>query len=210
MSARRKTLTILRRWGITAQELTELVEHNPSLRGIMLGYVAEFQLMKRLLAASAEIQDMGKGDNHDRTRKGDRTIAFRGRSIRVESKSLQTASICRMTDPETGNTFWAGKAQVDASDRRTVKFPDGSTLETTCLLCGEFDLLAVNCFAFEERWEFAFARNADLPRSRFAAYTDYQRRHLLASLVEVTWPPRPPFYSDSLPVLEAIARDRTP
>lgn len=45
------TVDILRRWGVTVDELTRLVDENPSLRGILLGYVAEHHLT-RLLAAS--------------------------------------------------------------------------------------------------------------------------------------------------------------
>jgi hypothetical protein len=208
MAINRALPTILEQWEITAEELTLLVQRNPSLRGIMLGYVAEFKLLRCLTSRSTDLQDVGKADNHGRTSKGDRIVVFRQHRIKVESKSLQTNSIRQEADPATGEAYWLGKAQVDASDRRKVTFPDGSTLETTCLLCGEFDLLAVNCFAFEKKWHFAFARNADLPHSTFKKYTDYQRHHLLASLVTVTWPPRPPFYSDPLPVLEAIARDR--
>ena len=44
---------------------------------------------------------------------------------------------------------WKGKAQVDASDRREVVLPDNSRVTTTCLLKGEFDILAINVFAFE-------------------------------------------------------------
>jgi len=33
--------SILKRWDVTEAELTELIEHNPSLRGILLGYIAE-------------------------------------------------------------------------------------------------------------------------------------------------------------------------
>lgn len=38
--------TILERWNLTAEELTQIVDSNPSLRGFMLGYVGEFQLRK--------------------------------------------------------------------------------------------------------------------------------------------------------------------
>ena len=41
--------TILERWHLTADELTQIVDLNPSLRGFMFGYVAEFQLRKFLL-----------------------------------------------------------------------------------------------------------------------------------------------------------------
>ncbi len=41
--------TILDRWHLTADELTQIVDLNPSLRGIMMGYIAEFQVQKLLL-----------------------------------------------------------------------------------------------------------------------------------------------------------------
>jgi len=38
--------SILKRWGLTAQELTEIIQENPSMRGLMLGYIAEYKLRK--------------------------------------------------------------------------------------------------------------------------------------------------------------------
>jgi hypothetical protein len=160
MAKDEKRLTILERREITPEELTDLVDHNPSLRGIVLGYVAELHLIKRLLSASDDIKDSGKKDNHNRAYKGDRLIVFRGHSIKVESKSLQTNSIRQETAPDTGKKYWVGKCQVDASDRRKVTFPDASKLETTCLRRGEFDLLAVNCFEFEKTRQATSGRRA--------------------------------------------------
>lgn len=149
-------VSVLRRWGITAEELTKLVDENPSLRGIMLGYVAEHHLTK-LLAASDQVSDSLKYDDHDRTKKGDRVVSYKGHRFVIESKSLQTNYV-----KDLGDGKWAGKAQVDGSDRRTITFPDGTNLETTLLLPGEFDVLAVNCFAFGGTWRWAFCRNSDL------------------------------------------------
>lgn len=174
----------------------------------MLDYVAEFHLIKTLTSVCPAIKDMGKSDDHSRANKGDRIIKYRGIEIKVESKSLQTNSIQQLFDEKTGKKIWTGKTQVDASDRRTVRFPNGTTLETTCLKCGEFDLLAVNCFEFEKRWHFAFAKNSDLPHSTYKKYSTYQRKHLLATLVPVTWPPQPPFYSDPIVVLKSIIKER--
>lgn len=70
-----------------------------------------------------------------------------------------------------------------------MRLPDGSALNTTCLLVGEFDVLAINVFGFFDEWQFVFALNKDLPRSTFRRYTPEQRRHLLATLVPVRWPP---------------------
>ena len=193
--------TILERWGITMRELTQLVDENPSLRGIMLGYVAELKLTQ-LLAASAEISESAKHDDHDRAGKGDRVVRYKGRQFLIESKSLQTNSVSRQGDE------WTGQAQVDASDRRTVILPNGRKLETTLLLIGEFDILAVNCFAFENKWRWLFCKNADLPRSTYRKYTKAQRQHLLASLVTVTWPPRPPFTENIFEVLDELVNER--
>jgi hypothetical protein len=200
-------LTILDRWSITAEELTALVDSTPSLRGILLGYVAEAQLEK-LLGKLPGVEFLGRPDDHDRTRKGDRIIQYGGVRLIVESKSLQTNTVKRRLDPETGRERWEARAQVDASDRRTVKLPGGGKLQTTCLLRGEFDLLAVNCFAFEKQWRFAFAKNSDLPGSTYSKYTARQKKYLLASLVTVTWPPQPPFVEDPLPLLRELARER--
>jgi hypothetical protein len=68
---------------------------------------------------------------------------------------------------ELGYDKWTGVAQVDASDSREISFPDGSKLKTTCLRRGEFDLLAINCFAFGEKWRFAFALNSELPANTY-------------------------------------------
>lgn len=145
------------------------------------------------------VKEVSKDDDHDRKKKGDRTFVYKSKRFTVEVKSLQTA-MCKKN--EDGTFF--GKAQVDGSDRRVVKFPDGSELNTTLLLKGEFDILAVNCFAFGEGWKFVFAKNADLPSSTFKKYSEEQRKQLIASLITVTWPPQPPFFEDPFPLLDEL------
>ena len=189
---------ILARWSITEAELTNLVDSNPSLRGMLFGYVAELKLEKYLFDHD-EIEDLGKADDHDRTKKGDRSIIYKGKALVLESKSLQTNSIHKIV------TGWEGKAQVDGSDRRTVIFDDGTTLATTLLAFGEFDLLAVNCFAFgSDTWRWQFCLNSDLPHSTWAKYTEGQRRKLIASLVSVKWPPEPPFSDNIFSILDLL------
>ena len=193
--------SILERWDVTPEELTEVIDQNPSLRGMVLGYLAELKLEKLWLSGEG-ISDVTKHDDHDRRKKGDRVIRYKGREFVFESKSLQTATIERTDDG------WKGKAQVDASDRREVVLPDGSTLTTTCLLRGEFDILAVNIFAFEDKWRFVFAKNSDLPSSTYRGYTQRQRRYLLATLVEVSWPPKPPFLDEPFTLMNEIIQNR--
>ncbi len=139
-------MTILHEWGITAEELTGLLNENPSLQGMLLGYVAEFKL-RQIVNLFPEVSFIKKFDDHDRKRKGDLYLIYPGRAFDVEVESLQTATIHWNQQKQC----WEGKAQVDASDRRRIKMPDGTTLDTTLLLRGEFDILAVNCYAFEQR-----------------------------------------------------------
>ncbi|MDC9591290.1 hypothetical protein PSI23_18855 [Xenorhabdus sp. XENO-10] len=194
--------TILDRLEITEDELTDIVDRNPSLRGMILGYVAE-EKFHELFLEDDRVSEVSKDDDHDRNKKGDRNFLYKGKKFTVEVKSLQTA-MCKKN--EDGS--YSGKAQVDGSDRRIVKFPDGSELNTTLLLKGEFDLLAVNCFAFDGSWKFAFAKNSELPTSRYKKYTEEQRKQLIASLVPVTWPPEPPFYEDPFPLLEDLISNK--
>jgi hypothetical protein len=144
---------------MTEEELTKLIKGNPSLRGMLYGYAAEFQFDKSL-RNNPDITEICKDDDHDRHHKGDCKIVYKGKTLVIEVKSLQTNTV-----KDLGADQWSGKAQVDGSDRRKVTFPDGTTLETTLLLRGEFDLLAVACFAFGESWRFVYAKNEDLPVS---------------------------------------------
>lgn len=198
-----KVGSIFQRWEITEEDLTELVDQNPSLRGMLLGYVAEKKFHDAFLNHPSVTQ-ASKDDDHDRTKKGDRRIIYKGKILIVEVKSLQTAMVKKIGDDE-----WEGKSQVDGSDRRIIKFPDHTELNTTLLLKGEFDLLAVNCFAFGGKWRFAFAKNKDLPTSNFKKYTEEQRKQLIASLVPVTWPPKPPFTDNPFKLLDELVSEES-
>lgn len=194
--------TILDRWRITAEELTALVADNPSLRGVLLGYIAE-KKFHDLYLTRPEIHDVGKTNDHDRVNKEDISFTYKGAKILVQVKSLQTNSVEKLEDGT-----WRGKTQVDASDKRLVELPNGEKVATTCLVAGGFDLLAVNLFAFGEEWRFAFALNEALPRSKWKGYKPRIRKYLLATLMEVTWPPQPPFFADPFPLLDELARGR--
>lgn len=167
---------------------------------MVLGYVAELQLKKNL--ENKGIEYLGKSDDHDRKNKGDLRIRYKGHTFIVESKSLQTNSIKQI------DGVYTGKAQCDASDRRTVNLPDGSSLETTLLLYGEFDILAVNIFAFQEEWRFVYTKNQDLPHSKAKKYSATQQPHLIASLVTVGLPVEEPFTEDLTDLLDEIIKER--
>ncbi len=193
--------TILERWGLTAEELTEVIDSNPSLRGFMIGYVGEFKLWQMLLA-DERIAHAHKYDNHDRAHRNDLAVLYREHEFTFEVKSLKTNSIKYSGD------VYSGDFQCDASDRQPVRLPNGETVETTCLLVGGFDIVAVNLFAFREQWDFAFALNRELPRTKSKKYTPAQQRYLLATSIRITWPLQAPFVSDPFPLLDKLIAER--
>jgi hypothetical protein len=189
---------ILERLDITSEELTYIIDNNPSLRGMITGYMAEAKLEQLWFSDNI----VSKNNDHDRRKKGDLLVHYRDRQFTFESKSIQTSSILK-TD-----AGWTGKVQIDASDCRNIVLPDGSNLTTTCLLKDEFDILAINIFPVDNVWKFLFIKNSDLPSSKCSKYTAYQRDQLLSTSVSVSWPPKPPFYEEPFTLMDDIINNR--
>lgn len=196
-----KSPSLLEEWAIDVSDLSALINNNPSLRGMLFGYVAEDKLRVQWFSNEV-ITHTIKYDDHDRQRKGDLVVTYKNQSFVIECKSLQTDSI------EVMNGIWRGRTQCDGSDRRTIVLPNGSKVTTTLLPVGEFDILAVNCFSFGNKWKFAFAKNSDLPKTNSRKYTEYQKGELLASLIPVSWPPKPPFYDNPYKLMDELIKRR--
>jgi hypothetical protein len=194
---------ILERWGVTLDEINDILAERPSVRGILLGFIAEYKLAQIWFSNDPRVDSLERYKNHDRTRAGDLGFRYKGVLVSVQVKSLQSSSVLKT---ETG---YKGTLQCDASDRRLVHLPNGESVETTCLLVGGFDLLAVNLFEFGQEWRFAFAKNSDLPRTTSSKYTPEQREFLLATSVRITWPLQPPFYEDPFTVLDMIVAEKS-
>ncbi len=84
--------TILDMFGVDIHYLTQVVTANPSLRGVIVGYIAERKLWD-FFAADPRVTAVRKDDDHDRDNKGDLVVTYRGYDFRIEVKSLQTNSI---------------------------------------------------------------------------------------------------------------------
>lgn len=191
-------------WNLSYEEIDELLTHNPSLRSFVSGYAAELKCRDLYFSNDDRASNVFKYDDHDRTKKGDICITYRGQIFNIEVKSLQTNSIkgprnppkrpkLGWTSPYPFGTTKIATFQCDASDRRKVKFKDGSEVETTSLLVGEFDVLAVNLHGFHQDWVFAFAKNFDLPRiaglkGASKNYTEYQKSNLLSTSMPIYYP----------------------
>lgn len=192
-------MSLLDDLGLTWDELEELLQSNPSMRGLFVGYLAECRLCDMHFAE----YDLHKYDDHDRSRKGDRWITYKGHEISIEVKSIQSNSVKKTEDG------WKGRFQCDASDKRPVKLPNGDVISTTCLIVGEFDLLAINLFEFGQKWHFAFTQNVDLPRSKWRAYTEEQQKYLLQTTPRIEYPLSPPFFDNPFEVLDRIIESKS-
>ena len=236
---------IFKRWSITPDFLTAIIDANPSLRGMLIGYIAE-QKLRDELSRCPELSRIRKDDDHDREGKGDLVFDYRGRNFRLEVKCLDTNSVkIKLADGSCLNRInkiqipgaktkrgkpkyryvanaefenlptarringrYSGKFQCNASDSREVALSNGRKLATNCLVTGEFDILAVCLFAFRERWEFAFARNDQLPRSKSTKYPEEVRRYLLSSSMSITWPLNAPYAGSIFPLLDQLLQER--
>ncbi|MDW8292797.1 MAG: restriction endonuclease [Anaerolineae bacterium] len=188
-------------WKISLELLDRILSDRPSLRGILLGFVAEYKLEEIWFSKRPEITGFRRFDNHARQERGDFGFCYKGVPIVVQVKSLQKNSIKRKGEKEFEARF-----QCDASDCREVILPDKSKLRTTCLVVGGFDLLAVNLFEGLGEWNFAFALAEDLPRTQCTKYTEEQRRHLLATTMRISYPLSPPFYEEPFALLDTVAK----
>ena len=147
--------SILEYFDVSLEFFSEVVLSNPSLRGMILGYVAESKL-KEILTGHGRASALRKDDDHDRKKKGDLVVTYKGFEFKIEVKSLQTHTIemlapngewtrkmLKQKGPGKPNPeylpLWEkhrlkadyrGQFQCDASDRRTVKFPNNSGVET--------------------------------------------------------------------------------
>ena len=193
--------SLLTTWSITADELSEIVAENPSMRGLMFGFVAEYKLKKEWLLRP-EIANLFRPRSHDRKQKCDFTFDYRGINVRVEIKCLDTPKV-KLKDGVYEGTF-----QCNASDTTEVVLPNHRRVTTNCLVVDGFDILAVCLYAFGNSWRFAFARNRDLPRTTWRGYTPAQQKYLLKSAMKISWPLQAPYVTDLFRLLDGLVAER--
>lgn len=194
-------MTVFDKWGFTPEEVSDLIEANPSFKGLVAGYLAEVQL-RRMHFSDRRAKYIGKADDHDRTRSGDLIIEYRANTFDVESKSLNGSNF-KLIDG-----VWYGKAQIDGSDSRPKVLPDGTEVSTVLLPYGTFDIVAVNLFEFTQEWRFVFARNRDLTCSKHRKLTAEQQKYLIGSSQTVSWPPQAPWTDDPYQLMDEIIAER--
>ena len=90
--------TLLDMFDVSLDFLTQVVADNPSLRGMILGYLAEAKL-REVLVGHGRASSFRKDDDHDRKKKGDLVVTYQGFEFKIEVKSLQTNTV-EMLDEE--------------------------------------------------------------------------------------------------------------
>lgn len=197
-------------WDLGYDEINELLTANPSLRSFVMGYAAEIKCRNMYFTDHPHISAIYKPDDHDRTEKGDWIITYKGERIGLEVKSIQTVSMKAKKRSQRVEPWY----QCDASDRRDVVFTDGTSVNTTALLVGEFDILAVNIHAFTGSWDFAFIKNSDLPTmegaTRGAAknYTQFQQKNLIRTSISLPLSVPKPYTRDPFALFDEFLADR--
>jgi hypothetical protein len=194
---KREVRDYLREWNLTLDEMNEIIAENPPVLSTLSGFVAEYKL-KKLYLQDPRITNLMRPRSHDRKVKGDFRFQYGQRTFTLEVKSLDVPKV------RVEGAGFRGTFQCNASDSRPVRLPNGDELTTNCRVVGEFDILAVALFAFDRKWNFAFAHNSDLPRSTWSKYTPTQRQFLLKSSMSITWPLEAPFQGDLFTVLDSI------
>lgn len=172
---------------VPPEDLIASIKRAPSLRGMILGYIAEEMFEKYVPERYGFIgsEDIATHDDHDRRfNKSDRTIRVNDRLYRIQLKSVQTNSIKR--NLETG--LLQADVQNDASDSRAVALPNGNRVITTCYVRGDYDILAVPLFPFTGEWSYAYKRNIDCRQTTSKKYMSEDSEYLLATTEVITWP----------------------
>lgn len=178
---------------IEPEDLVAAIKRAPSLRGMILGYIAEEMFEKHVLEPLEHVGEVRSFDDHDRTlNKADREFVCHGRRYTVQLKSVQTNSICWRTDLEC----LMADVQNDGSDRRDVKLPNGNTVNTTNYKIGDYDILAVPLFPFTGTWDFAYKRNKDCRLTTSHKYSDEDRQYLLATTEKLYFPLNGEWHAD--------------
>ncbi|TJZ75814.1 restriction endonuclease [Rhodococcus oryzae] len=203
-------MAFLEDWDLSYDEINELLTANPSLRSFVMGYAAEIKCRNMYFTDHPDLAGIYKPDDHDRTEKGDWIITYKGNRIGVEVKSIQSNSM----QPRKRGGLIKPNYQCDASDARTVHFSDGSSVHTTALLVGEFDIVAVNTHAFRGEWDFAFVKNSDLvtmegaTRGSARDYTPLQQKNLIKTLQPIDLNPKAPYSRDPFKLFDEIIEER--
>lgn len=198
LAARARVVSIID--SIPPEDLVAAIKRAPSLRGMILGYIAEEMFIKHLVHHPV-ITDVRQHDDHNReVNKADVDFLIDGKRVSVQLKSLQTNSITYRHDLKALHAC----AQNDGSDRRDVTLANGEVVNTTNYRVGDYHILAVPLFPFTGNWTFAYKLNRDCRRTTSSKYTPQQQAQLLSTMEEITYPLSDHWTTDLVAIARAV------
>lgn len=143
--------------GFTMEDIQEMIDENSSLRGYLQGYLAE-RALKAQIQQIPGVESVTKIPDRDQE-KGDFKVIYKGVPMSIEAKSVMSDSVREDVLTQT----WQGAVLVKNTDKREVEVEGIGTITTTKLERGQFDILAICCFAVSGQWDFLFLENRFIP-----------------------------------------------
>ena len=203
-------------WKLDPEEFNRILHDNSNALSAIFGYVAEERLREDYLEDDNRVSNIRSPEDQDSSDKGDWAFEWRGEKMKIEVKSLQTHTIEEVDSPQSTLTddgqepikYRAGFHLKGTSDQRKVIF-EGEKFDTTLMNVKEtdVDIMAVNLYKLKGKWDFAFLRVDDLPRSR-GNYPDGLREQLARSQIKLTVPLQEPFRWDLYELMDEILQER--
>lgn len=143
---------------IGEDKLVRILNENPSARGVLLGYSAEYELMDYLEKLPGVLSIKKIPDSHKQ--KGDIAIVLEdGLQYFIEVKVFHARSI--RVDKKDGSV--RGRVSVKSSDSKII---EGTTSRTTSMFHGQFDILAIAYWDTENNLcKFWFMKEKHIPFS---------------------------------------------
>ena len=191
-------MNFLEEYDMTIDEFTELEKKNSSLRGYISGYVSEWHFEK-LVDKNKNVQHHYKPQDQDRNQKGDRIITYRDIDISFEVRAIYTDTVISTQDL-TGNISGSGSFKTKCARSRTIKFSDGSEVNTWYNPRGLVDVFCVCIKPITQKWEYQYCLNSDIPSPETKDLTKLQKQEILKCDNEVRVPPQG-FWTDDLDVV---------
>lgn len=202
-------------WRLTPDEFNRVIHTNSNALSAIFGYVAEERVRDIHLENSSKISNIRTPEDQDSADNGDWVFEYQGEPMRIECKSLQTASIEKVESQQktlNGNenpTEWEATFHIKgSSDQRTIEY-EGEDYDTTLLDLEEtdIDIMAVNLYRIKDKWDFGFAKMGDLPRSA-GNYPEGLREKLAKSQPKIELPLREPFTDNLCELMDEVLEER--
>lgn len=143
--------------GFSISDVEEMISENPSLRGYLHGYLAE-RVLKKKLEAVPGVTSVAKIPDSV-PEKGDFRVIYNSTPITIEVKSIATESVRENLLTQT----WQGLVKIKNTDKRDIEVDGIGVISSSKLLKGQFDILAICCFAVSGEWDFVFIENKYIP-----------------------------------------------